>query len=63
MKKLIGTMVIASFFSSGVALATTGFFKGERRDGMSKVCYYDVLGQTYMLNMAVTDTCPLTYNF
>lgn len=63
MKTIIGTLVITTLLSSSVALAATGFLKGERKSGTNKVCYYDVLGQSYALNISVTDTCPLTYNF
>lgn len=52
-------VILAASFS---AFAATGFLKGEQTDGMNKICYYDVLGSTYTLNVKSTKLCPLTYN-
>jgi hypothetical protein len=40
-----------------------GFLKGERPDGMSKVCIYDVLGEKKGLRIDAATLCPLTKNF
>lgn len=56
---------------AGLALATlaleakaaTGFLKGEMDQGFSKVCFYDVLGETHTLNIPSTKLCPLSYQF
>jgi hypothetical protein len=45
------------------ARAATGFFKGEADQGLSKVCFYDVLGETHTLNIPSTKLCPLSYQF
>ncbi|TDQ56503.1 hypothetical protein EDC45_1908 [Mesocricetibacter intestinalis] len=60
-KILIGLVATLSLISS--AYAATGFLKGERTDGMNKICYYDVLGSTYTLNVSSVSLCPLTHNF
>lgn len=41
----------------------TGFFKYETEDGLSKICYYDVLGKTKALNKSATSMCPISYKF
>ncbi|WP_261817838.1 hypothetical protein [Vibrio gallicus] len=41
----------------------TGFFKREKIEGFNKLCYYDVLGESYILNIGSTEICPLTYKF
>jgi len=61
-KTIIG-LVLAGLFFSNVALATMGFLKSERTSGMNKICYYDVLGDTYTLNIKAVELCPLTYDF
>ncbi|MEZ8775918.1 hypothetical protein [Vibrio sp. 10N.247.310.17] len=61
-KTIIGLVLTGLLFSS-IALATTGFLKGERTSGMNKICYYDVLGDTYTLNVSSVELCPLTYDF
>lgn len=66
MKTLTASTVVAGLLVvvfSGTAHATTGFLKGERTDGMSKVCYYDVLGERYELNLRASDICPVNYDF
>lgn len=62
MKKIIlglATMMLLSIS----AQATTGFLSGERVSGMNKMCFYNVLGSTYTLNVKSYDLCPLTYDF
>lgn len=62
MKKLIlGILVIASLSVS--AYATIGFLKGEQTSGLNKICYYDVIGSTFTLNIKSYELCPLTYEF
>jgi hypothetical protein len=41
----------------------TGFLKGEYQDGMTKVCVYDVLGETKAIRIGGVALCPLTSNF
>ena len=41
----------------------TGFLKGEREQGLSKICFYDVLGETYALNVSAVSLCPLNHRF
>lgn len=40
-----------------------GFLKGEYRDGMTKVCVYDVLGEQKALRVSSTSICPLSPKF
>ncbi|MGK4361076.1 hypothetical protein ACSMFQ_16520 [Ectopseudomonas chengduensis] len=40
-----------------------GFLKGEYRDGMTKVCVYDVLGEQKALRINGTSICPLNPKF
>ncbi len=41
----------------------TGFLRGERTQGLSKICFYDVLGETYTISVGAASLCPLTYRF
>jgi hypothetical protein len=41
----------------------TGFLNGERTQGLSKICFYDVLGETYTINVSAASVCPVTYKF
>ncbi|CAM4053858.1 hypothetical protein [Vibrio neonatus] len=41
----------------------TGFFKDDETSGFSRLCSYDVLGDTYVLTIGSTEICPLTYQF
>ena len=41
----------------------TGFLKGERTQGLSKICFYDVLGETYTINVSAASLCPLNHRF
>lgn len=43
--------------------ATTGFLVSEKMSGMNKICFYNVLGSTYTLNVKSYELCPLTYEF
>ena len=61
--KMILKAVILLLVLSTVVYATTGFLAGERISGMNKICYYDVLGSTYTLNIGATELCPLSYEF
>lgn len=40
-----------------------GFSKGDYLEGMSKICVYDVLGDTQHVRFDATDICPPTYEF
>lgn len=62
-KKVITGLFLVGLISSSVAMATMGTLTGERRDGMVKHCFYNVLGKTYTLTISVTDTCQLTHDF
>jgi len=61
--KIITKLMMALLIFSAVSNAATGFLSGERTSGMNKICYYDVLGSTYTLNIGMTDLCPLSYDF
>ena|SRR5690554_2938845 len=45
------------------AIGATGFLKGERTQGMSKICFYDVLGDTHTINISSVSLCPQTREF
>ena len=62
MKRIFQTLIVLVSLSI-MANAATGFLKGERVSGMNKICYYDVLGSTYTLNIGMVELCPLSYNF
>ena len=62
MKTVIKAFVLLIILVS-IANATTGFLTGERTGGMNKICYYDVLGSTYTLNISAVELCPLSYEF
>jgi hypothetical protein len=40
-----------------------GFFKYEEDQGLAKICYYDVLGDTQAVTLNAVSICPSTYNF
>lgn len=58
MNKILFTVLLAVS-----VYAATGFLTGERESGMNKICYYDVLGSTYTLNIGIVELCPLSYEF
>lgn len=62
MNKLILLTSILLSISSPV-FATMGFLKSEKISGMNKICYYDVLGSIYLLNISSISLCPLTAEF
>jgi len=63
------TSVLATFsivllsLAPDTASAATGFLKGEREQGLSKICFYDVLGETHTINVSSVSLCPLSQNF
>ena len=61
--KIISKVMMTLLVLSAVSNAATGFLSGERISGMNKICYYNVLGSTYTLNIGMTDLCPLSYDF
>ncbi|MDK9694704.1 MAG: hypothetical protein OEL19_10770 [Sulfurimonas sp.] len=62
MKKLILSIVAMMLLSVSVH-ASLGFLKNEKVSGMNKICYYDVLGSIYTLNIKSYELCPLSYDF
>lgn len=60
---LFVVLVGVGSFAANDASAAMGFLQGERVSGMSKVCYYDVLGSPHTLNVSNIDLCPLNHNF
>lgn len=38
----------------------TAFLSGERTTGMTKVCFYDYLGDTYTKTVSAVSLCPLS---
>ena len=55
--------LMIALLAASAASAATGFLSGERISGMNKICYYDVLGSTYTLNIGMVELCPLSYDF
>lgn len=45
---------------SATAQSSTGFKKGEQTTGMTKQCFYDVLGSGYTMTVASYEICPVT---
>ena len=41
----------------------TGFFKREQEQGLTKLCYYDVIGETHTITISAVSQCPVTYTF
>jgi hypothetical protein len=60
MMKKLATLLMLLLVSP--AFAATGFLKGEQTSGLGKVCYYDVLGSPYTINVKSYELCPLTIN-
>lgn len=40
-----------------------GFLEGEYQDGMTKVCFYQVLGEKKAIRLSSTSLCPLNQTF
>lgn len=59
----VGVVAIACVLLPSKAQAAVGFLQGERTEGMSKICFYDVLGETHTLNLSAVSLCPLSQNF
>jgi hypothetical protein len=45
------------------AVGKTGFFKREQEQGLTKICYYDVIGETHMITIGAVKVCPPTHTF
>ena len=45
------------------AQAATGFLIGEETSGMTKTCYYNVLGSTVAKTFSSVSLCPLSIQF
>ncbi len=45
------------------AQAATGFLSGEETSGMTKTCYYDVLGSTVAKTISSVSLCPLSIQY
>ena len=60
-KPFISFILLVGLFSE--LAATTGFLIGEKVSGLNRICYYDVLGSTYTLNVPAYEICPVTYDF
>jgi hypothetical protein len=43
---------LSHFAITPKAEATTGFLVGERIQGLSKLCFYNVLGETYSISVS-----------
>ena len=57
-------VILVLILSTSLSLhATTGFLIGEKMSGMNKICFYNVLGSTYTLNVQSYELCPLSYEF
>jgi hypothetical protein len=56
---LIAVLTLAASHSLA-AQSTTGFKKGEQTTGMTKQCFYDVLGSGYTMTVASYEICPVT---
>ena len=55
--------LVAGLLCAGSAIAAHGFLKGESPQGLSKICFYDVVGETYALNVKAFELCPISYDF
>ena len=66
MKSILTILVSIMCLSVSIvntAEAATGFLSGELNEGLSKICLYDVLGETHTLNISSVSLCPLSRNF
>ncbi len=62
MKKLNLAIIFCAIFASS-SFGAYGILIGEKISGTNKICYYNVLGSTYTLNVDLTDLCPVSYDF
>ena len=53
-------LILLGIFIAGTAFAGTAFYKGERIDGLHKICYYDYLGDTVAITVKSHEVCPVT---
>lgn len=58
---VIGLGLILSVTTAHAGI--TGFLSGEQESGMNKICMYDVLGDTYTLNLSSVSLCPMSHEF
>jgi len=58
MRKMLMMLWLSAVCSS--AEAGTAFYTGERIGGLTKVCFYDYMGEVYTLNARAVEICPLT---
>lgn len=57
MKALITALTLTI---SMAAAAGTAYLTGSRMDGTVQHCYYDYLGQTYIVTVSSSRMCPMT---
>ena len=67
MKKLIviSILVITGIWYQSQKVDAAGvvcFKKGEKTDGMNKICYYNCMGSEAAITIDATEICPITIN-
>lgn len=60
MRKLTLTIIVTGLLFAVVAQAATAFYIGESTSGLSKICYYDHLGDTVAITIKSHKVCPVT---
>jgi len=62
--KLAAVLILVTIAASSIkAIAATGFYKGETKSNIGKICYYDVLGEVHTHNEPSYALCPVSYEF
>lgn len=59
---LVTSMILISAASPALA-GVTGYLSDEQVSGFNKICMYDVMGETYTLNISSVSLCPLFHKF
>ena len=60
MKKWIIIVIIVIFSVISTTYAYTGFYIGEKTEGLYTICYYDCLGSTVAITISAGKVCPIS---
>jgi len=63
LRTILATSIMSLSAASPAFATVTGFLSGEQESGFNKICMYDVLGETYTLNVSSVALCPLSHKF
>lgn len=62
MRKILFVAIAAAFAAGAALAAETCFLKGERTDGMNKICFYKCITGDAAITIRALELCPMTIN-